>query len=436
MTDSPDSPRQWWDEVTGRIPSWLVVAAVWVVAVGVLLGAAYTVLNLTATLLVVTLPLLIAIVLSTLCVPPRNALVARGVPRALATFIVVIGGIAVLVGILAAMAPSFISQIQDLGPTLLEGRDELFAWLRDGPLNLEVNNFGDLWARVQSIIGGGGDSGGGGGGGGSGIVGNVLTGVSTAGQFLAGLALMIVLLFFLVKDGDIIVAWFQGLLRESHRPTARALGSRAWTALSGYVRGTATIALVDAIGVGIGLLIIGVPLVLPLALLVFFGAFLPVIGAFIAGLVAVLVALADGGLSMGIWALVVILVVQQIEGNLLHPLVMRRAVALHPVVVLVALGAGAALAGIVGAFLSVPVAAVAAAVGNELRLRAQHGHLTAATAGAAPGEPLGGPGGYLAEHGESLPAQVAQDNAPGLHPQHDHGEDPEDGPDPVEERGL
>lgn len=425
----------WWDGVTSRVPTWLVVAAVWVLAVGILTGAVVTILNLLSSLLVVTLPLVIAIVLATLCVPPRNALVTRGLPRALATAIVVFGGIAALIAIFALIAPSFVEQIQALGPTLVEGREAALEWLRTGPLGLDVANVGDLVDRARSALGGG-SGGEGQSGGSSGIVGNVLSGVSTAGQFLAGLALMIVLLFFVVKDGDIMVDWFQGLLREHHRPTARALGSRAWSALSGYVRGTATIALADAFFIGVGLAIIGVPLVVPLAVLVFFGAFLPVIGGFLAGLIAVLVALADGGITAGLWTLGVILVVQQVEGNLLQPIIMRRAVALHPVVVLVALGAGAAQAGIIGAFLSVPIAAVLAAVGNELRLRVQHGHLSSATAPVAPGRPLGGPGGLLAERGESLPSQVTQDNAPGMHPQHEHDEDPEEGPDPVEDRGL
>lgn len=425
----------WWDVVTARVPTWLVVAAIWIAALGILTGAVLSILNLLAGLLVVTLPLVIAIVLATLCVPPRNSLVGRGWPASLATAAVVLGGIAALVGIFAVLAPSFAEQMQALGPTLADGREALLEWLRTGPLNLDVTNMGDLVERIRSMVGAGG-GGGEEGGGGAGILGNVLSGVSTVGEFLTGLVLMIVLLFFIVKDGDLMVEWFQGLLRNRHRPLARALGTRAWSALSGYVRGTATIALADAIGVGIGLAIVGVPLVVPLAVLVFFGAFLPVIGAFIAGLVAVLVALADGGVSTGAWTLLVILVVQQVEGHLLQPIIMRRAVALHPVVVLVALGAGAAQAGIIGAFLAVPIAAVLAAVGNELRLRVQHGQLTSAAVATAPGRPLGGPSGMLSDHGESLPAQVEQDNAPGLQSRHDHAEDPQEGPDPVEERGL
>ncbi len=146
------------------------------------------------------------------------------------------------------------------------------------------------------------------------------------------------------------------------------------------MRGTALVALVDAIGIGVGLAILGVPLVLPIAVLTFFGGFIPVIGAFVAGLIAVLVALASTGeLTTTLLVLAVVVGVQQFESNVLQPVIMRRAVSLHPVVILAALTAGGLLAGIIGAFLAVPIAAVLSAVGNELRLRHE---------AAARGEPI------------------------------------------------
>ena len=187
-----------------------------------------------------------------------------------------------------------------------------------------------------------------------------------------------------------------------------ALAARAWTALSGYVRGTATIALIDALGIGLALLILGVPLVIPLTLLVFLGGFLPVIGASIAGLIAVLVALADGGVVTALLVLGAVVAVQQLEGHILQPVIMRRAVSLHPIVILVALATGSAMLGIVGAFLSVPAAAVLSAVGNELRLRSEAGLLSDDTRGDAPSDPLGGPG--VAEAG--LAALPAADHEP------------------------
>ncbi len=402
--DADHSTSRWLHDITSRVPSWLVVAALWVLGLGILASAVLLGLQLVSTLLVVTLPLIIAIILTTLCWPLRERLVDSGVPASLAAAIVVFGGLAVLIGIFAAIGPGFVDQIQELGPTLASGRDAVINWLETGPLGLDVGQLDDLVQRAQEAVTSGGS--------GSGVVGGIVSGVASVGQFLAGLALMLVLLFFLVKDGDVMVAWIGGLLSHRHRPTAAALGSRAWTALSGYVRGTALIALIDALGIGLGLLILGVPLVLPLMLLVFFGGFLPVVGAAVAGLVAVLVALADGGIVTAAFTLGVVLLVQQIEGNLLHPTIMKRAVALHPVVVLTALGAGAALAGIVGAFLSVPVAAVLAAVGNEVRLRSRHGLLATGAAADAPARPLGGPSGALPVE-ESNPVQAGVDPIPG-----------------------
>ena len=189
-----------------------------------------------------------------------------------------------------------------------------------------------------------------------------------------------------------LCVWAGERIPTSYRATAAAMGARAWTALSGYVRGTATIALIDALGIGLALLILGVPLVIPLTLLVFLGGFLPVIGATLTGLVAVLVALADGGLVTALLVLAAVVAVQQLEGHILQPVIMRRAVSLHPIVILVALATGSAMLGIVGAFLSVPAAAVLSAVGNELRLRSEAGLLADDTRAAAPSDPMGGPG--------------------------------------------
>jgi RimJ/RimL family protein N-acetyltransferase len=180
-----------------------------------------------------------------------------------------------------------------------------------------------------------------------------------------------VLLFFFVKDGEQIVGWFIARAPERVRDDMRASGARGWGALAGYVRGTAAIALIDAVGIGLGLLIVGVPLVLPLTLLVFVGGFVPVIGAFVSGLLATLVALATGGLTTALIVLAIVVVVQQVESNILQPMIMRRAVSLHPIVILSVLTAGAVIVGVLGAFLAVPIAATLAAVGNELRLRGE-----------------------------------------------------------------
>jgi predicted PurR-regulated permease PerM len=344
------------------VPDWLETSASWTWRLLLLLVAGLAVLWLLARLLVVTLPVTVAIIVATLAVPPTDWLRRRGWRDAPATAIVVIGGLALIVGLLAVLTPSFVGQLSELGPTLADAWDSVLDWLETGPLGYDRARVEELMGSLRSAASSGG---------GGNLVSGVLSGAAIVAQSLAGILLFVVLLFFFVKDGAEIVQWFIDRTAPAHRDTVRAVGTRAWGALGGYVRGTALIALIDALGIGIGLLVLGVPLVGPLTLLVFLGGFLPVIGAFAAGLIAVLVALAAGGIVKALLVLAVILGVQQLEGNLLQPVIMRRAVALHPVVILAALGAGAALAGIVGAFLSVPIAAVVAAVGNELRLRSE-----------------------------------------------------------------
>lgn len=344
------------------VPEWLEVTTAWTWRLLLLLVALLAVLWLLARLLVVSLPVIAAIIVATLAVPPTDALRRRGWRSGPATSLVVIGGLAAIVGVFAILSPAIVDQLGELGPTLGDAWNDVLNWLETGPLGYDRARVEELIATIRNTVS---EAGGGG------LVSGVLSGAALVAQGLAGMLLFVVLLFFFVKDGGDIVQWCIDRTTPAYRPTLRAVGARAWTALGGYVRGTALIALIDAFGIMIGLLVLGVPLVAPLTLLVFMGGFLPVIGAAAAGLVAVLVALAAGGPLKALLVLAVILAVQQLEGNLLQPMIMRRAVALHPAVILVALGAGAALAGIVGAFLAVPVAAVIAAAGNELRLRSE-----------------------------------------------------------------
>jgi predicted PurR-regulated permease PerM len=202
------------------------------------------------------------------------------------------------------------------------------------------------------------------------LIGNELGavhGVTLIGEVLTGLILCLFLTFFFVKDSERFTRWildFAGRHREQH---LREIGTRSATAVSGYLRGQATVGAVDAIFIGIGLAVLGVPLVVPLAFLTFVAAFLPLVGAFVAGTLAALVALVTKGLTTALLVVGLTVLVQQLEGHLLAPLLLGRAVALHPVVIILALAAGAILGGIIGAFLAVPIAAVAVAVGTYLR---------------------------------------------------------------------
>jgi putative heme transporter len=354
-----DHPRTRTAPDIDRVPSWLATTASWTWRMLLVLIGVGTLLALLRELALVTIPVLLALIAAPLATPAARALQRRGVPRGAAAAIVVVGGVAALGGAVAALIPTFVRQVQELQPTIAAAFDQLFDLVEASPLNYERDQILDVFAGLGERAGEGGE-----------VAGQVASGLLAFGQGIAALVLALVLLFFFVKDGEQIVDWVTARTPDTYRDVGRAAGHRAWFALSGYVRGTAAIALIDATIVAIALLIIGVPLVLPLTLLVFIGGFIPVIGAFVSGLVAVLVALASGGLVPAGIVLAVLVGVQQFEIDILHPAILtRRAVALHPAAVLIALTTGAVLGGIIGAFLAIPIAAVASAVANELRLR-------------------------------------------------------------------
>lgn len=324
------------------------------------LGAlAYSILWLLNQVLVIALPLFIAMLVAAALIPVVQWLQARGVNRLLATIVVVLSVYASLFLIVFYLGEAISGQFGQVGDRFKEGVGELQRMILDGPLGVTENQLDRFVSstldQLRNRIGGARSA--------------AVAGAVTALEVVAGLLLTLVLAFFLVKDGDRIIAWFLKHVPQEHSETYRAVGRRAWGTLGGYLRGTIVIATVDAIGIGLGLWAVGVPLILPLMALTFFGAFFPIIGATVAGLVAVLVALVSGGPTDALLVGAVVLAVQQFDSNFLEPVVMARAVPLHPVVILAVITAGFAVAGLVGAFVAVPLAAVASAVGNELRER-------------------------------------------------------------------
>ncbi|GAB2584739.1 AI-2E family transporter [Paractinoplanes abujensis] len=203
-------------------------------------------------------------------------------------------------------------------------------------------------------------------------------------EVLAALLLVLVLLFFVLKDGPGMWRWTV-THTGSRRDTVAEAGAAAWTTLSSYARGTAVIALIDATGIGLALVLLGVPLPIPLALITFFGAFVPILGATVTGAFAVLVALAARGPGIALLTLAAVIVVQQVEGNLLQPLIMRHQIHLHPVVILIAVTAGTLAAGVAGAFVAVPLTAVA-----YQGITVAHRHTRNERAEPAPQEPATG----------------------------------------------
>ena len=334
-------------------------AVSWRVLVIVTAGA--LVLYLLVQLRLVVLPVILALFLSTLLVPPANLLRRRGLPPSAATAAVVVGAVLLLAGVVLLLVTQVTPQLSTLGQQVTRGIEDVQRWLATGPLHVSEEELSGTFDRLRASFGGDG----------RGVARGLLTGATVAGEIAAGLILTLVLTFFFVKDGDRFSGFLLDVVGEQRREDARAIGRQAWETVSAYLRGVATVGLVDAVLIGIGLVIVGVPLVIPLAVLTFFGAFFPLVGAFLAGALAALVALVAKGPLAALIVIGITIGVQQLEGHVLAPVVLGRAVNLHPVAILLALTAGAVLAGIVGAFLAVPVMAVAWTVLVYLRQRGQ-----------------------------------------------------------------
>lgn len=301
---------------------------------------------------VIVLPVLLAIVVSTVLWPPTRGMVRRGLPPAAAASVTLVLFISVFAGIVAGIVPSVVNQAPELANKATEGINQVQDWLKGPPINLQDEQIN---SAIQTLIDKVQESG-------SVIASGVFTGVSTAGSLLITLGLVLVLSFFFIKDGPRFIPWLHVVGGGRAGRHIEAVFIRMWDTLGGFIRTQALVSFIDAIFIGAGLLILGVPLAPVLAILTFIGGFVPIVGAFVAGALAVLVALVANGLTTALIVLGIILVVQQIEGNVLQPVLQSKSMKLHAVIVLLAVTAGGSVFGIVGAFLAVPVAAVAAVV--------------------------------------------------------------------------
>ncbi|MDP8969588.1 MAG: AI-2E family transporter [Actinomycetota bacterium] len=338
-------------------PAWLRTSAAIGWRVLVVVAVTALVLWLAARLYLATAPVVIALFLATVAVPAARWLERLRLPRTPAAAVTVLGGLIVLLGLIGLAVPRFVSEMGQLGEQVQKGWEAILQWVEGSQLPVSADQLRQLVDRTgQEARANAGR-----------LLTGALGGVALVAEILTIGLLSLIVLFFLVKDREPITGWILRQAPEPRREAVRRGAERAWATLTGYVHGLVIVATGDAVAIGLGLLLIGVPLVLPLTALTFFGAFIPIVGAFAAGLVAVLVALVSGGPTDALLVLGLFFVVQQLEGNFLQPVVMGRVVQLHPVVVLLVLTAGATVAGIAGAFLAVPVTAVLAAVTNELR---------------------------------------------------------------------
>jgi predicted PurR-regulated permease PerM len=306
-------------------------------------------------LMMVVLPVIIALLLTTLLLPGARWLQRRGWRPAPAAAAMVLTALLVFIGLWALIIPGVLSQSDDLFTNVQDGARQAVSVLE--PLGVgreDVDKaIDDGLSSVQ----------------GSAVANEVLTGAVLLTQWAAAVILIVVLTFFFIKDGGRLWEWTLELFHEDRQPVLREVGERSWGALSAYVQGVFMVATIDAVLIGAALLVVGVPVAVPLIVLTFIGAFFPVVGAFVAGAAAVLVALVANGVGAALVILGVIVAVQQLEGNVFYPIVVGRRLQLHPVGILLALTAGGVLAGVVGAFLAVPFAAVTGAVLQYTRER-------------------------------------------------------------------
>lgn len=350
--DLPDRPA--W-----RVPPVLAHAAALSWRFLVVIAAAYALLWVLVRLRVIVIPVILALFLATLLTPLVDRLRRRGWPRLAAAWTVFGITLLVLAGIITLFVPLIAADLGEVSARAREGVQELQRYLAGPPFNLsaaELDRFieqarEEIQANSQRITTG------------------VVSGAVLAGEIVTGLIVALVVGFFLIKDSDVIGRWLLDFAGPRNREHLRAMTGRAAYAMSSYLRGVAIVGLFDAFFIGLGLVLLGVPLAFPLAFLTFVGAFLPLVGAFTAGALAALVTLVTQGLIPALVVVAITVAVQQLEGHVLAPVVYSRAVSLHPIVILLALGTGTVLGGIPGAFLSVPIAAVITAVGGYLRDR-------------------------------------------------------------------
>jgi predicted PurR-regulated permease PerM len=340
------------------VPFGLRTAAAWSWRLIVVIAGFYVLLYAAAYVAVVVVPVIVALLLAALLQPGAASLVRHGWPRSLAALAMLLVGLAVVAGIITLVVERFNAGFADLADQVSEGIGQVQSFVvRTFPITR--GQLEDAVATLQDTLVDNQDT----------LASGALTTAATVGEVFAGIVLALFTLFFFLKDGRSIWLWLVGLFPHEARAYIDEAARRSWRTLISYVRATVAVALVDAIGIGVGLAILGVPLVIPLAALVFLGAFIPIIGSFLAGSVAVLVALVSNGPITALITFGIVVAVMQLEGHVLQPLLLGRAVRVHPLAVVLAIAAGLLIGGIFGALIAVPTVACANVAGTYLSRR-------------------------------------------------------------------
>lgn len=317
-----------------------VAAALWVLAWVV--GKTWT----------IVLPVVLALIVCTVLWPPVRWLRDRSVPPAAAVLLVLVLAVGVVAGVIAAIAPAIVEQTTELAEQATAGVVKIRDWLGGPPLNISEEQLNSAVTAVNDRLNSSSAQ----------IASGVFTGVGAATSALVTAFTAIVVTFFLLKDGPRFIPWLRRSVGNPAAPHLAEILQRVWSTLGGFIRTQALVSLVDAVLIGIGLVVVGVPLAYALAIITFIGGFVPIVGAFVAGGLAVLIALVSNGPVDALIVLGIILAVQQLEGNVLQPWLQSKSMKLHAVIVLLAVTLGASTFGVIGAFLAVPVAAAVAVI--------------------------------------------------------------------------
>lgn len=302
---------------------------------------------------VVVIACVVALFVAAVLWPLVRFLQDRSWPPALAALTVMIGAFLVLGGILAALVPAIGPAFGTLGDDAQAAAESFRDWLVAGPLGLTDTQIDDYWETITEGASEFGSS-------------WLLGGATAAIEVITGFFLMVIVVFFVLKDGRQLINRLMRRLPEEYAGRTRAGITTGWQSLALYMRGLAVVGAFDAVLIGLGLWIVGVPLVIPLAVLVFFGAFIPLVGAFVSGLLAVAIAFVNGGLVDAAIILAVVVVVQQIEGDVIYPIVFGQTLRVHPLLVLLGVAVGGLAFGLFGAFIAVPLMGTVLAIHEEI----------------------------------------------------------------------
>lgn len=388
------------------VPYGVDLAAAWAWRFLVIAVAGYVVARVLGYLMVIVLPVVVALLITALVEPLVSLMERRGFPRGLAAGAVVVVGILAVVALLSLAGNQVANGAQDLADSVVQGIDKITDWLKNGPLHATDSQINDVLERAQAQLTEFAQDGQ--------VLSHVTEIGAAVGHVVAGFFIVLFSTYFFLADGSRIWAWFVRIAPRAGRMHVDSSGRVAWVSLTQFVRATVIVAATDAIGIMIVAAILRVPFVMAIGVLVFLGAFVPMIGATVAGTVAVLVALVDQGPFTALLMLGGVILVQQIEGHVLQPFLMGRFVSVHPLGVIIAIGIGVIVAGIPGALVAVPLAAAVNAVvqhlasgtrpGDDPEERLEEDYLEAGVAPPEdpPAEPEDRPGEAPGEGGRSM----------------------------------